>query len=133
MRHTFLLAILALWLLPSSASAQYYPYYNRDVMLYEPVIDVVTSGVQMTATPVVSADRKYVTITAQPQLSQLIRLQNFAVATGFGGFVGGYLPPQPQPQPQLTGRRPTSPANPPAAARSRPGILSQPGMTRIAP
>lgn len=89
-------------------------FFNRGgVALYNPVVDVVNSGARLVAAPTVSADRKYVTISAQPQLSQLVSIANFPVMPGFGGFVGGVAP--------ANGDAPAQPGN--GAA------LNQPGMT----
>jgi hypothetical protein len=90
---TMLLAGLLVVMSANLALAQNQPFYARGGV-YDPVIDVVTSGAQVMVQPVVSHDRKYVTLSIQPQLSQLVNLQTFPVvmvAPG-AGFVGGAVP-----------------------------------------
>ena len=58
---------------------------------FNPVVDTVTSGVQLLVQPTVSADRKYVTLSITPQLSQLVDLVTFAVS----GVAAGQNPNQP--------------------------------------
>jgi general secretion pathway protein D len=62
------------------------------VGLFQPVVDTVPSGVQLLVQPTVSADRKYVTLSLQPQLAQLLDLATFSVgsiATNPGTVPGG--------------------------------------------
>ena len=47
---------------------------------YNPIPDTILSGVTLTVRPTVSADRKYVTLSMTPTLSQLIDLVTFAVS-----------------------------------------------------
>ncbi len=56
---------------------------------YNPIVDTVTSGVQLLVQPTVSADRKYVNLSLTPQLSQLIDLVNFAVSAAAPGVNNG--------------------------------------------
>jgi len=49
------------------------------VGLFNPIIDTVQTGVRLVVQPTVSADRKYVTLSLQPQVSQLVSLANFPV------------------------------------------------------
>jgi len=49
------------------------------VGLFNPIIDTVQTGVRLVVQPTVSADRKYVTLSLQPQVSQLVDLKNFPV------------------------------------------------------
>jgi general secretion pathway protein D len=49
------------------------------VGLFNPIIDTVQTGVRLVVQPTVSADRKYVTLSLQPQVSQLVALSNFPV------------------------------------------------------
>jgi hypothetical protein len=86
---SFWLAILAPLLLANSAQGQQDPdFFNRGVALYNPEISVVADGAQIVAAPTVSADRKYVTIGTRAQLSRIIRIERFPVATGRRGVVG---------------------------------------------
>src|SRR4051794_9542080 len=94
MRNLNLLAGLVLIsLCGSSASAQNNNFFNRGgVGLFNPIIDVVNTGDRLVVQPVVSADRKYVTIGGQYQSANLISIQNFPVfgiANGQGGGVVG--------------------------------------------
>lgn len=61
---------------------------------FEPTIGRVSSGFVMALVGVVSADRRYVTLQIQAQLSEILALINFvgasqAVASGTGGSAGG--------------------------------------------
>ena len=80
-------AVLLLVSLPASAQA---PFFGGGG-IFDPEIDVVESGMLLDATAVVSADRKYVTMTMRPQSTQLLAIQEFAFQTGGGrgGAVGG--------------------------------------------
>src|SRR5207248_3320985 len=52
---------------------------GNNVGLFNPIVDTVQTGVRLVVQPTVSADRKYVTMSLQPQLSSLISLTNFPV------------------------------------------------------
>lgn len=108
-------------------------FYNRGgVIAYEPVVDVVTTGTQVLVRPTVSADRKYVTLSMTPQISQLVRLQTFSIAGGAangGGIVGGGAP---APAVQGSAETDVNISSPVRINIGRGGaVLSQPGMTRI--
>lgn len=92
LRALILVTVLAC---PSAAHAQAVrDFYNRaGVALYNPEIAVAYNGVLLNARPVVSADRKYVTIGVQTQTSRIVSIEKFPVAQGvFRGYVGGVLP-----------------------------------------
>ena len=74
--------------LPASAQA---PFFGGGGGIFDPEIDVVESGMLLDAQAVVSADRKYVTMTMRPQSTQLLAIQEFAFQTGGGrgGALGG--------------------------------------------
>jgi len=67
------------------------PVVASGVGIFDPTIDIISSGVLLDVTATVSADRKYVTLTLRPQLSQLIQLVPFAfqTATTSQGATGG--------------------------------------------
>lgn len=74
------------------------PTVANGAVAYDPDIDIVSSGVILNVQATVSADRKYVTLTLEPQLARLIRIFEFAFATseanlggGDGGTGGGLL------------------------------------------
>jgi len=108
-------------------------FYNRGgIIAYEPVVDVVTTGTQMLVQPTVSHDRKYVTLSITPQVTQLVRLQTFSIAGGAvngGGIVGGGMP-----APEVRGSS-AADVNISAPVRINTGrggaVLNQVGMTRI--
>jgi Flp pilus assembly secretin CpaC len=50
-----------------------------NVGLFNPIVDTVQTGVRLVVQPTVSADRKYVTLSLQPQVSQLVSLTSFPV------------------------------------------------------
>src|SRR5690242_15675265 len=57
---------------------------------FSPEISVVNTGTLNDVQATVSADRKYVTLTMRPQMSELISLQNFPInGPPPLGFVGG--------------------------------------------
>jgi len=62
---------------------------------FQPIIQTLPDGVQMTATGVVSADRRYVRITASPSFTGIGDVTNFSFASqvqsggGGGGGIGG--------------------------------------------
>jgi hypothetical protein len=67
---------------------------RRGAVGYRPVITTLPEGANMTATAVISADRRYVRITAVPFFSLIGEVQTFNFATGDtstqgGGAVGG--------------------------------------------
>jgi hypothetical protein len=68
-------------------------YGRGGVIAFVPQVDMALSGVSMNVTPVVSADRKYVTLGINTQLSQVVRIEAFPVmAFGTGGLVGSVSP-----------------------------------------
>ena len=80
-------AVVLLCSLPASAQA---PFFGGGG-IFDPEIDVVESGMLLDAQAVVSADRKYVTMTMRPQSTQLLSIQEFAFQNGGGrgGALGG--------------------------------------------
>ena len=152
-RSTFLSAVLgsaAVMLLAQNAAAQ--NFYGNNTA-FDPEISVVESGAKLDAQAVVSPDRKYVTLTMQPQVATLIALREFTFQ-GPGGFVG--MPNGGQQQPlngqmnrgtadrgpsRTGGVKAASPAPAvgplmPALARpapvGQPPVLHREGMTKVA-
>jgi hypothetical protein len=70
------------------------PIYGRGgVIAFVPQVDFALSGAAMNVTPVVSADRKYVTLGMSPQVSQIVRIEPFPVVEyGTSGLVGFVRP-----------------------------------------
>src|SRR5436190_2577876 len=64
------------------------PFFQPQGNSFTPQIDVVSSGALLDVQGTVSADRKYVTITARPQLSNLVALRDFTFQNGNNGTVG---------------------------------------------
>ncbi len=63
---------------------------------FQPIIQVLPSGTQLQATAVVSADRRYVRISASPSFTGIGNVQTFSFASqvgGGGGGGGGGAPP----------------------------------------
>jgi hypothetical protein len=92
MKHTHLVLAAAglLLLVHLSAKAQA-PFFGNSG-IFDPEISVVNSGVVFDTQAVVSADRKYVTMTGRVSQAQLLSLQEFRFQTGNGvpgGQVGG--------------------------------------------
>ena len=124
---------------------------------FDPEIDIVESGAKLDVQATVSADRKYVTMTARPQLANLVALREFTFQNGAPrGIVGLPTPPNPapaNPAPQNQDQAPdaganrrgararadkappaTAPAAPHAAAPTppaAPSVLEREGMFRI--
>ena len=55
------------------------PAVGTDAALFDPEISVVSSGVVLDVEGTVSADRRYVTLTARPSLARVVRLRSIAV------------------------------------------------------
>jgi hypothetical protein len=92
MTRTRILFLLASVLLPAvPAAAQAPPFFGGGGGIFDPEIDVVESGILLDAQAVVSADRKYVTLTNRFQNTDLISIQEFAFQVGAGGGPGGQL------------------------------------------
>jgi hypothetical protein len=84
------LAATGLLLLAYAPARAQVPFFNGNAGIFDPEISVVNSGVVLDAQAVVSADRKYVTLTTRFQQAQLLDLQEFAFQTG-GGVAGGQV------------------------------------------
>lgn len=89
--HLWLATVGVTLLLSLPAGAQAPPFFNGGGGIFDPEISVVQSGVILDAQAVVSADRKYVTLTNRFQNAQLLNLREFAFQTGGGaaGQIGG--------------------------------------------
>jgi hypothetical protein len=72
----------------SRCAAQAPPFFGAGGGIFDPEISTVQSGALLDAQAVVSADRKYVTMTTRFQLADLIALREFAFQTGAGGAGG---------------------------------------------
>jgi type II secretory pathway component GspD/PulD (secretin) len=59
------------------------------VALYQPTIGQTGSTVTLSVTPIVSADRKYVTLAMSPNVTQLVSLASFPVYNVFTPASGG--------------------------------------------
>jgi len=95
MRKIELIAgVVLIGLCGSSVFAQRNFFNRGGVGLFNPIIDVVNTGDRLVVAPVVSADRKYVTLSGQYQSATLVGIQNFPVFgivnnNNQGGPVGG--------------------------------------------
>ena len=65
------------------------PVVGEGVGIFNPIPDVIASGVRLIVQPTVSADRKYVTLALQPTLTQLVSLTNFPVYSFNAPTTGG--------------------------------------------
>lgn len=61
-----------------------FPFFGRGAVGYMPVITTLPEGANMSASAVVSADRRYVRITATPLFSTIPEVSTFNFATGGG-------------------------------------------------
>jgi hypothetical protein len=92
LRASLIIAITLCWVRVASAQTAP-PFFGGGVVANSPTISTVSGGAVFDAQAVVSSDRKYVTIGARAEESNLIALRNFAVSTGPQmGFVGGVNP-----------------------------------------
>jgi hypothetical protein len=62
------------------------PFVARGAVGYQPVIITLPQGASLTATAVISADRRYVRISAGPLFSQITQVQTFNFASGASGM-----------------------------------------------
>jgi type II secretory pathway component GspD/PulD (secretin)/tetratricopeptide (TPR) repeat protein len=69
------------------------PIVGNNAVGFDPEVDVIQSGVLLDVRATVSADRKYVTLTLQPQLQRVINIANFAVSAVTNGGNGGGVDP----------------------------------------
>ena len=66
------------------------PFFTPGATAFSPEISVVNTGTLNDVQATVSADRRYVTLTMRPQMSELIALQTFPInGPPPLGFVGG--------------------------------------------
>ncbi len=65
------------------------PIVGTRAALFDPVISVISSGVILDVEGTVSADRRYVTLTARPSLARVLRLRGIFVVSPDGGVGGG--------------------------------------------
>ena len=84
-----------------SGGAPFTPFFARGAVGYRPDITVLPEGAMLSAVAVISADRRYVRITAMPCFSSIGDVSTFNFATGdtgssprgggggFGGGLGG--------------------------------------------
>ncbi|MFI5379728.1 MAG: hypothetical protein ACHRHE_10555 [Tepidisphaerales bacterium] len=123
MRSLFHIVIVTFALSVSLSSRAQNNFFNGGgVALYNPIVDVVTSGTRTVVSPTVSADRKYVTLSMSLQSSQVVKIQNFPFFGINNAFAGGAgLPPADNSSSQPTTR--------PYWDRQRAGVLTRPGMT----
>jgi von Willebrand factor type A domain len=65
------------------------PFFRGNAVGYQPVITTLSEGAQMSASAVISADRRYVRINAVPFFSSIGPVSTFNFATGAGGTTAG--------------------------------------------
>lgn len=68
------------------------PSARAQAVAFQPVIGSFPDGVMLSATPVVSADRRYVRLTVNPQFTALTGFDTFTVPAAVSGGPGGALP-----------------------------------------
>jgi len=68
------------------------PSAKAQAVAFQPVIGSFPNGVMMSATPVVSADRRYVRLTMNPQFTALNGFDTAVVPGAVSGGPGGALP-----------------------------------------
>jgi hypothetical protein len=138
--QTLFAAVVIAWCLSAEAGkAHAQNFFGGNNTAFDPEISIVESGAKLDVTATVSADRKYVTMTMQPQVATLINMRTFTFQ-GPGGVVGfnnpGHLPGPHRVDPRTpnVGNRPRGPLMP-ALANPRPTglppVLLREGMTRL--
>jgi hypothetical protein len=65
-----------------------FPFFRGNAVGYQPVITTLSEGAQMSASAVISADRRYVRINAVPFFSSIGPINTFNFASGAGGTTG---------------------------------------------
>ncbi|HEY2881955.1 MAG TPA: hypothetical protein VGJ15_05965 [Pirellulales bacterium] len=65
-----------------------FPFFRNGAVGYQPVITTLMEGAFMSATAVISADRRYVRISSVPFFSSIGPVNTFNFATGAGGSTG---------------------------------------------
>jgi hypothetical protein len=68
------------------------PPAGAQAVAFQPVVNSFPNGVMMSATPVVSADRRYVRLTMNPQFTALNGFDTYVVPGAVSGGPGGALP-----------------------------------------
>jgi len=138
---TFRLSIMGVALLvifPAFAKAQISS--NGAGLAYAPTIDTVMSGVLLDVQATVSADRKYVTLTMRPQMSQLLDMKQFSyggttgptTGTSGSGVNGGLIGVGGNTVTAMAATGHYGGVNPPATLGTGSGaVLTQRGMTQI--
>ncbi len=118
--HPICLMLLALGALAAVARpAQAQNFFGGGATAFDPQISILTTGALLDTQAVVSADRKYVTLTMRPQLSSLIALREFTFQRGQPqGFVGGGG--------VVSGQAPAPAAKPAAAAAAKAPAANRP-------
>jgi hypothetical protein len=144
-------AVLSAFVPAANAQVREAPPFFGNNAIFDPEISVVESGAKLDVQATVSADRKYVTMTARPQLANLVAIREFTFQNGGPRGVVG-IPPAPNPVVQDADRdrnpragaraekksdkaRPEKaapPATAPAAPRAAaPSVLEREGMFRL--
>lgn len=120
-----------------SARAQV-PFFFPGAGLFSPEIGIVNTGGLLDMQATVSADRKYVTLNARPQMSTLQALRNFNFQQDGVGF--GHVGDPPKANNEAAGHGSkdatagvveTSPSVILARAKYEKSILNRSGMTRV--
>lgn len=70
---------------PTVLFSQNRNFFNRDVILYTPIIDVVNSGNIISVAPSVSSDNKYVSLTVNAVSTNVVEIKS---VEGFFKFKG---------------------------------------------
>jgi hypothetical protein len=110
--------VTAILLIASARCRAQVTFFSGDATAFEPEVSTSFGGALLDAMVNVSADRKYVTIGAQPTFQGQPQLRPFSFVAG-SGFVG---------MSSLAGA-----GTPPPQVTPNPGVLNKPGMTLISP
>jgi len=125
-----LMGVAAAAMLASSSTARAQAFLGGTPTAFTPQIGVVATGSVSDVQATVSADRKYVTLTMQPQLTTLLDLRSFTFQQGNAalGYVGMPATAAGTSAPAV---RAASSQTPWVSARASVSILQRQGMVRV--
>ena len=135
MRPIYLLTAVGAFIVAGAADARAQNFFGNNTA-FDPEISIVETGAKLDVQATVSSDRKYVTLTMQPQVATLLALREFTFqgpggVVGMGANNGNANPARNGP---TTGSRkgPLMPALAKPAAQDKPTpVLMREGMTRV--
>lgn len=83
-----ILTLVSLAVMAFASESRAQNFFGGNTTAFDPEISIVESGANLDVQATVSHDRKYVTMTARPQVATLIALREFVFQSGAPGIVG---------------------------------------------